>query len=138
MVVHLLRWADLLEDPAGEHRDPIAERDRLDLVVGDVDRRHSHPAVQPLQLGPHLDPQLRVEVRQRLVQEEHLRLAHQRASHRDALPLPPGELSGTPAEQVLQAEHPTHLVDAAADLVAGHATLAEAEREVPFDTVMCG
>jgi len=38
--------------------------------------------------------QLGVHVGQRFVEEERLRLTHQRATHRDALALPAGELSG--------------------------------------------
>ena len=50
--------------------------------------------MQLLDLGSHLHAQLGVEIRQRLVKQEHLRVAHDRASHRDALPLPAGELPG--------------------------------------------
>ena len=42
----------------------------------------------PRDLGAHLDPELRVEVRQRLVHQERLRLAHDRAAHRHPLALP--------------------------------------------------
>jgi hypothetical protein len=38
-------------------------------------------------LGAHLHPQLRVEVRQWLVHQERMRFANDRAPHRDALPL---------------------------------------------------
>jgi hypothetical protein len=48
--------------------------------------------VQLRDLGAHLHAQLGVEVRQRLVHQEHLRLAHDRAAHRDALALAAGEL----------------------------------------------
>ena len=37
--VELLRRADLLEAPAAHHRDPVGDRQRLLLVVRDVDRR---------------------------------------------------------------------------------------------------
>ena len=43
-------------------------------------------------LAPHLDAQLRVEIRQRLVEQKHLRLAHDRAAERNALALSSGEL----------------------------------------------
>ena len=49
------------------------------------------PAVQRLQLDAHLHAQLRVEVRQRLVEQEHRRLAHDGAAHRHALALAAGE-----------------------------------------------
>jgi hypothetical protein len=65
----------------------VAERHRLGLVVGDVDGRD---AEAPLQLGDvraHLDAQLGVEVGERLVHQEHARLADDRPAHRDALAL---------------------------------------------------
>ena len=43
--------------------------------------------MQRLELGAHLDPQLGVEVREGLVEEEHGRTAHERAPHRDPLAL---------------------------------------------------
>ena len=114
VVVDLLRRAELLQPARRHHRDPVAERHRLDLVVRDVDRRDAEPLVQPLQLGAHLHPELRVEVRQRLVQQEHLRLAHERPAHRHALPLPAGQLPGAPPQQLFQPEHLCHRVRPAA------------------------
>ena len=60
--------ADLLDLAAVQHNDPVGERHRLDLVVGDVDRRGVEPALQVLDLEPHLVSELRVEVRQGLVE----------------------------------------------------------------------
>ena len=64
VVVDVLRRADLLQDAIGEHGYPLPERDRLDLVVGHVDRRDADALVEPLELGPHLDAELGIEVRQ--------------------------------------------------------------------------
>ena len=77
----------LLQHAVAHDRDAVAERHRLDLVVRDVDRRHLELPLQPGDLGPHLDPQLRVEVREGLVHQECPRLAHDRATHRDPLAL---------------------------------------------------
>ena len=49
--------------------------------------------MQPRDLDPHLHAQLGVEVRQRLVEQEDLRLAHDGAADRDALALAAGELA---------------------------------------------
>ena len=57
--------------------------------------------MQLLDLDAHLGAQQRVEVRQRLVEQERLGLAHDRAPHRDALALPAGELARLALEQVL-------------------------------------
>ena len=100
-VVELERRADLL-DPAGvEDDDPVGHRHRLDLVVGDVDRGGLQALVQGLDLGAHVDPQLGVEVGERLVEQEDLRVAHDGAAHRHALALPAGELARPAFEQVL-------------------------------------
>ena len=61
--------------------------------------------------GAHPDAELRVEVRERLVHQERLRLAHDRAAHRDALALAAGELRRAPVEQLLEAEQLRDLVD---------------------------
>ena len=72
------------------------------MSKADIDTRVKR-AAEILELGPlleivdlaaHLHPQLRVEVRQGLVHEERLRLAHERAPHRDTLPLPARERLG--------------------------------------------
>ena len=60
-----------LHDRAGlEHDDAVGERERLLLVVRHVDRRDAELALQRADLPPHLQPELRVEVRERLVQEQ--------------------------------------------------------------------
>ncbi len=129
-VVDILRWTQLLQDPARHHSDAIAERHRLHLVVGDVDGRDVHPLVQPLQIPADLHAELGVQVRQRLVQQERRRLTDERPAHRDALPLPAGELRRPPAEEIVEAEHRADAADADADLVLRNLPLLEAEGEV--------
>ena len=74
-LVDLLRGADLTHLAAEHHCDGVGEGDRLGLVVGDEDRRDAETALQLVQLEADLVTQLRVEVRQRLVEQQHLRLA---------------------------------------------------------------
>ena len=105
LAIEHLRRVDLLHGAVAHHGHARAERHRLDLVVRDVDRRHAEPLVQPRQLGAHVDAELRVEVRERLVHQERGRLADDGAAHRDPLPLPARERAGTPFEQLLEAEH---------------------------------
>ena len=66
----------------------------------DVDHRRREVLLQPRDLRARLHPQLGVEVRQRLVHQERLRVADDRAAHRDALALAAGEV-GRLAVQVL-------------------------------------
>ena len=51
----ILDLGALLQHAVLEHRDPIAHRHRLDLVVGHVHRRRVEPALQQRDLGAGLD-----------------------------------------------------------------------------------
>ena len=103
-VVELERRADLLDQAVMHHHDLVGHGHGLDLVVGDVDGRRLQALVQLLDLGAHLHAQLGVEVRQRLVEQEHLRIAHDGAAHGDALALAAGELARIAVEQGAEAE----------------------------------
>ena len=113
-VVQLARRPALLQLPVVEHGDAVPERHRLRLVVRDVDGRHAELELQRRDVGAHLDAQLRVEVRERLVHQEDARHADDRAAHRDALALAAGQLAGLALEVVLEPEHPRHLAHALA------------------------
>src|SRR5262249_903960 len=76
------------------------------------------------------DPQLGVEVGQRLIHEVCLRLTHDRAAHGDPLPLTARQRGRLAVEVLLDAEHPGGLAYPALDLVFGRLALLEAEREV--------
>ena len=84
--------------------DAVSERHRLGLIVRDVHRRHAEAGLERGDVRTHLHAELRVEVRQRLVHEEHRRLADDRPAHRNTLPLAPGKLAGLALEIRLKAE----------------------------------
>jgi hypothetical protein len=107
-VVERLRHVALLEPAVAHDGDAITHRHRLGLVVSDVDGRRAELLVQPHEVGAHLDAQLGVEVRERLVHQEGLRLAHDRAPESDALALPAGQLARAARQQVAQAEPVGH------------------------------
>ena len=92
MLVDLGRRADLLDLAVVEDRDAVAHRERLFLVVRDVDERDADLLLDPLQLGLHLLAELEVERAERLVEQEHLRAVDDRAGERDPLALAAGEL----------------------------------------------
>ena len=76
----------LLDDAAvAQDGDLLAHRQRLELVGRRIDDRHAELAVQPLELGAHVVPQLGVEIGERLVEQQELRPADQRAAERDPL-----------------------------------------------------
>jgi hypothetical protein len=59
---------------------------------------------QPRQLDPHLHPQRRVQVRERLVEQEHLRLPDDRPADRDPLPLAARRAPSASCQQLLEVE----------------------------------
>ena len=75
---------------------PVGDGHRLLLVVGDVDGGDLQPPLQRLDLLPHLDPELGVQVAQRLVKQQHRGVDHQDSGEGDALLLAPAELRGEP------------------------------------------
>ena len=99
---HVIGRTDLFDQPVAHDDDAVGERHRLDLVVGDIDDGRRHARVQELDLGAHLRAELRVEVRKRLVEQEHLGLAHDRPSHRHSLPLAAGKLGGLAVEEIAE------------------------------------
>ena len=101
-VVELERRADLLNQPVMHHDDPVGHGHGFDLVVGHIDGRRLQALMQFLDLGAHGHPQLGVEVGQRLVEQEYLRIAHDRAAHGDALALAAGELARIAVEQMAE------------------------------------
>src|SRR5207248_7324694 len=101
------------------HRDPVRERERFVLVVRDVDERHPEALLERAELPPQRLAQLRVEVRERLVEEEDLRLDDERARHGDALLLSARQLIRLP---VTKPAGPTKL-RRAADLPTNFALL---------------
>ena len=94
-LVHLGRRADLLDPAVVEDGEAVAHRQRLLLVVGDVDECDpdvAHGPLDALELDLHLLAKLQVERAERLVEQEHLRAVDERARERDPLPLAAGEL----------------------------------------------
>jgi hypothetical protein len=132
-LVQLQRRADLLDDAAVEHRDAVAHGHRLDLVVGDVDHRRAEFAVQLGQLDAHLHAQAGVQIRQRLIEQEHRRLAHDGAADRHPLPLAAGQGFRRAVQQVRDLQHLGGLLDLLAGLRLGDFRHLQAEAHVLGD-----
>ena len=96
----------------------------------DVDRGHLEIALDAQDLGAHLDAQLGVEIRQRLVHQKQLRLAHDCATHRDALALPTRERAWLLRQHLAQAERRRRLAHTTVDLRLRHVSLPQAECHV--------
>ena len=133
MVVEVVRRADLLDLAAVHHHHAVGKRHRLDLVVRHVDGRGLDLLMHALDLGAHLHAQFGVEIGQRLVEQEHLGIAHDGAAHGDALALAAGELLRPAREQFGDVEDAGGVVDALLDLGLGKFAQLEAERHVFAD-----
>ncbi len=82
----------ILLDLAARHDgDPVRDRERLVLVVGHEHGRDADALLDLPDVLAHAHAQLRVEVRERLVEEQQLRLEHERSGERDALLLAAGD-----------------------------------------------
>ena len=132
-LVELRRAGALHQDPPTQHGDPVAHRHRLDLVVGDVHRGDAEAPLELGDLGAGLHAELGVEVRQRLVHQEQLRLAHDRTTHRHALALAARQLAGLAVEHGGELEQFGHLGHLGLDDVLVGLAQLHRERDVLLD-----
>ena len=85
-----------LEDPAvDDHADLVGERGGVLEVVGDEDGRQRELAEQLVELDPHRRLRVRIERRQRLVEQQDARLERERPRERDPLALAARQLADT-------------------------------------------
>ena len=132
-VVQGLRVGHLLQLALPHDGYAVSHRHRLDLVVRHIDGRRPEAALKAAHFAAHLDAQLRVEVRERLVHEEDRRLAHDRPAHRDALALAAGERARLALEERLKPESLGRVADPPVDLLLRHLLDTEAEGDVVVD-----
>ena len=131
LCVDLDRRADLLGAAGVHHDHALGERHRLDLVVGDVEAGGAAGARCSFWISSaHLHAQLGVEVGQRLVEQEHRRLAHDRAAHRDALALAARELARLALQERLELEDLRRLVCTRVSISASGSRGSQAVRHV--------
>jgi hypothetical protein len=130
-VVELHGRPHLLDAAPVQDHDLVGHGHGLDLVVGDVDHRGAQLAMERLQLHAHLHAELGVEVRQRLVEQEHLGLLDDGPPDGDALALPARELRGLAVEIGLQLQDARGLRDARIAVGGGQAVDPHAEVHVP-------
>ena len=98
------RPADLLHPAPVEDDDAIAQRHGLDLIVGDIHHCRPKASLKQVQLAAHFVAQGRVEVAERLIEQEDRRPPHQRPPQRHPLLLPARQLRRPAVEQVGQAQ----------------------------------
>src|SRR3989442_11164158 len=79
-----LLWAPDLLDPADpHHRDAVGDRERLLLIVGDVEGRDPEALLDPADLAAKTEPDLRAAPRERLARTEERQAAGGGAGERD-------------------------------------------------------
>ena len=81
--------------------------------MGDEEGRHRQPLGEPPDLVPHLVSKPRIQVTERLIQQEHLRVAGQRPRQCDSLLLAPAEQWRRASLEALEAHQRQRLVHAA-------------------------
>src|SRR6478609_7296492 len=132
-LVELLARAHLLDAALVHDRDRVRHRQRLLLVVRDVDEGDADVGLDALELELQLTPQAQVERAQRLVEEQRARVVHERARQRDALLLAAGQLLRAPAAEAGELDEVEDLADPLADLLLADLLALEAERHVLLD-----
>ena len=110
-VVELLLGPDLLDHAARHDDQAVGHRQRFLLIVGDHQGREPQGALELADLDPHLLAELGVEVRERLVEEEQLRLDDERAGQRHALLLAARQLAREAVAEALEADQAQRLRD---------------------------
>ena len=115
-VVEIDRRSGLLDPPVVEHDDPVREGHCLGLVVGHVDHGGAQPVAQPRDLETHAYTQRGIQIGERLVEQEDLRVANDRSSDGHPLALTPGELAGIAPEQRIDLQGRGHVRHAPGDL----------------------
>jgi hypothetical protein len=91
VIVQVLRRADLEENALLDERDSVCDSECVFLVMSHEQRRHTDAMEHRAQLVSSRLSQCWVEIRQRLVHQQNLRLDNERAGERDTLLLTAGQ-----------------------------------------------
>src|SRR5690606_18328927 len=126
-LVDRLRRADLVDPAVLHHGHAMGEGEGLLLVVRDEERRHALALEEVADALAHLLAQQRVEVRERLVEEEEAGARRDGAGERDALLLAAREGVGLPLLEPAEADEPQHLVGAGAAGLLRHPAQPEGD-----------
>ena len=107
----------------------MRKEQRLVLIVRHVHGRDAQPPLQLAELDAHPLSELRVEVRERLVEEEQLRFADEGPRESEPLLLAPRELRRGPRLEAVETDERERFGDRALLLGAGWLRVGDLERE---------
>ena len=130
IVVQVLRGVDLLDEAVLHDDDAGSHGHSFGLVMGNVDEGGLQALMQLGDLSTHLNAQLRVEVGERLVEEEDLRITDDGAAERNALTLTTGQSLRLTGEQLLNAQDLSSFTNQLVDLVLRLLAQLQTERHV--------
>ena len=119
VVEELLGGADLLDEAVLHDDDAVAQGHGLGLVVGNVDEGGIDAGAELDELGAHLVAQLGVQVGQRLVHQQYLRLPDDGTADGHTLALAAGEGLGLAVQVLGDAQDLRRLIHPGLDLILG-------------------
>src|SRR5579859_4345958 len=123
--VDLRRAAYLFDLALVHHDDSVRQGHAFGLIVGDEHARDARSLLQLLQPGAHVHAQLGVEIAERFVQQEQVRLEDHGSRERDALLLTARELRRRATLEALQPHQLEGFGDLVLDDAARRATYSE-------------
>jgi len=134
VVKDLLRRADLLNDAVLHNDDTVAQSHGLRLVVGHIDKGGVDALAQLDQLCPHLVAELGVQIGQRLVHQQDLRLPDDGAADGHALTLAAGKGLGLAVQILRDVQDLRRLFHPLIDLSLVHFPQLQGESDVLPDS----
>ena len=135
-VPHLGRCPHLRDPAAMDDSHPIAERERLVVVVGHEEHGDAQTIEEHLELDRQLLTECAIECAERLVEQQKARCWRERASQSHALLLSARELADAALIVARQADHLQHLVDPRVDGITWESAHAEAKGDVAEDVAV--
>jgi len=117
-----------------EHQHAVSQRQRFRLIVSHIKRGQAEPPLERLNLPAHMQSELSVKIRKRLIQQQESGLSHQRPSHRHALPLPAGELARPSRQKLGNSQKLRRRLHLLLDFCCRLASYPQRKRDVLKDT----
>jgi hypothetical protein len=130
VIVDLVRCAKLLDLALVHNGNAVRKRHCLDLVVGHINGCRLKITLDVFELGPHGETEFGIEVGQRFIHQEDLRLADDGTRKGGTLALAAGKGAWFAIEVVFEFDHLGCLAHQAVVIGFGNAAHAEREADV--------